>query len=160
VEPAREPFLHPGRAAAVEVGGVGAGWLGELHPRVARDWELPGGTAFELDVAPLLAAAADDRQYEDLTTFPALYEDIALALPDEVPAERVRQMVLEAGGELLRSARVFDLYRGEQVGAGRKSLALRLEFRADDRTLTDAEVAERRQAIKRGLEAIGGALRE
>jgi phenylalanyl-tRNA synthetase beta chain len=60
----------------------------------------------------------------------------------------------------LRSARVFDLYRGEQVGEGRKSLALRLEFRADDRTLTDAEVAERRQAIKRGLEAIGGALRE
>jgi phenylalanyl-tRNA synthetase beta chain len=160
LEPAREPFLHPGRAAAVEVDGVTAGWLGELHPRVARDWELPGGTAFELDVAPLFAAAADDRQYEDLTTFPALYEDIALALPDEVPAERVRQMVLEAGGELLRSARVFDLYRGEQVGEGRKSLALRLEFRADDRTLTDAEVAERRQAIKRALEAIGGALRE
>jgi phenylalanyl-tRNA synthetase beta chain len=67
--------------------------------------------------------------------------------------------VRAAGGELLRSASVFDLYRGEQVGPGRKSLALRLEFRAPDRTLTDAEVAERRSAIERELEMLGGRLR-
>ena len=68
--------------------------------------------------------------------------------------------MLAGGGELLRSAEVFDLYRGEQVGEGRKSLALRLEFRAPDRTLTDEEVAERREAIKAALEEIGGSLRE
>ncbi len=77
-----------------------------------------------------------------------------------MPAARVRDAVLEGGGELLRSAAVFDLYRGEQVGEGRKSLALRLEFRAPDRTLTDAEVAERREAIKAALAEIGGSLRE
>jgi phenylalanyl-tRNA synthetase beta chain len=68
--------------------------------------------------------------------------------------------VMEGGGELLRSAAVFDLYRGKQVGEGRKSLALRLEFRAPDRTLTDPEVAERREAIKAALAEIGGSLRE
>jgi phenylalanyl-tRNA synthetase beta chain len=77
-----------------------------------------------------------------------------------VPAASVRRAVTEGGGELLRSAAVFDLYRGEQVGDGRKSLALRLEFRAPDRTLTDAEVTERRDAIKAALAGIGGSLRE
>ena len=73
---------------------------------------------------------------------------------------QVRSAVLDGGGELLRSAEVFDLYRGEQVGEGRKSLALRLTFRAPDRTLTDDEVAERRTAIQAAIEKIGGSLRE
>jgi phenylalanyl-tRNA synthetase beta chain len=159
--PASEPFLHPGRAAAVEIGARAAGWLGELHPAVAGEWDLPGGAGFELDLAPLLAAAiSGEEQYEAVTTYPALYQDIAVAVPDDVPAERVRQQVLDGGGELLRAARVFDLYTGEQVGEGRKSLALRLEFRASDRTLTDEEVAQPRQAIHEALARIGGALRE
>jgi phenylalanyl-tRNA synthetase beta chain len=77
-----------------------------------------------------------------------------------VPAAEVRSAVLDGGGELLRSAEVFDLYRGEQLGERRKSLALRLTFRAADRTLTDEEVAERRQAIESAVEKIGGSLRE
>jgi phenylalanyl-tRNA synthetase beta chain len=79
---------------------------------------------------------------------------------DDVAADTVRRTVVEGGGELLRSAAVFDVYHGEQVAEGRKSLALRLEFRAPDRTLTDAEVAERRDAIKAALGEIGGSLRE
>ncbi len=75
-------------------------------------------------------------------------------------ATAVRDAILAGGGELLRSARVFDLFEGEQLGAGRKSLALRLEFRAADRTLTDEEVAPLREAIKAKLDAIGGTLRE
>jgi phenylalanyl-tRNA synthetase beta chain len=160
-ERAAEPYLHPGRAAAVLVGGQAAGWLGELHPRIAADWDLPAGTAFELDVAPLIAAArADDSVYEDLISFPAVLQDLAVVVPEDVSAESVRRTVDEAGGELLRSVRIFDLYRGEQVGEDRKSLALRLEFRAADRTLTDPEVAERRQAIRAALDALGGSLRE
>ncbi len=77
-----------------------------------------------------------------------------------VSARAVRDAVVAGGGELLRDARIFDLYRGDQVGAGRKSLALRLEFRAPDRTLTDEEVSARREAIKSEVEALGGALRE
>jgi phenylalanyl-tRNA synthetase beta chain len=89
-----------------------------------------------------------------------VHQDLAIVVGEDVPAATVREVVLAGGGELLRSATVFDLYRGEQVGAGRKSLALRLEFRAADRTLTDAEVAERREAIKAALTEIGGSLRE
>ena len=95
-----------------------------------------------------------------MISYPAVHEDVAVVVDDDVSAERVRAAVLDGGGELLRSAEVFDLYRGEQVGEGRKSLALRLEFRAADRTLTDEEVAERRAAITAALSEIGGSLRE
>ena len=160
LEQASEPFLHPGRSAAILVGGKRAGWLGELHPAVASDWDLPGATAFEVDLAPLIATAgAGEELYEDVTTHPAVLQDLAVVVADDVPAASVRGVVEQAGGELLRSARIFDLYHGDQVGPGRKSLALRLEFRAPDRTLTDEEVAGHREAIARALEAIGGSLR-
>ena len=94
-----------------------------------------------------------------MTSVPAVRQDIAVVVPEDVPAARVEAAVRDGGGDLLESLRVFDLYRGEQVGAGNKSLALRLEFRAPDRTLTDEEVAERRAAIEREIEKLGGALR-
>jgi phenylalanyl-tRNA synthetase beta chain len=87
-------------------------------------------------------------------------QDLAVTVPEEVPAERLRAAVRDGGGELLVGAEVFDLYHGEQLEPGTKSLALRLEFRAADRTLTDEEVAERREAIKSALGALGGSLRE
>ena len=158
--PASEPFLHPGRAARVSVVGAAAGWLGEVHPLVCRAWDVESAVAFEIDAAPLLAAATVEREaYEDVTTFPAVHQDLAVVVPLEVSAAAVREAVLGAGGELLRSAEVFDRYEGEQVGADRVSLALRLEFRAPDRTLTDEEVAARRAEIETALGRIGGTLR-
>jgi phenylalanyl-tRNA synthetase beta chain len=159
--PTDEPFLHPGRSAAVSAGGSPVGWLGEVHPLVCRSWDLDAAAAFELDLAPLLAAATvGEERYEDVTTFPAVYQDLAVVIAAETPAAEVRAAVMAGGGELLRAAEVFDLYEGEQLGEERKSLALNLEFRADDRTLTDEEVAERREAIKAKLHEIGGSLRE
>jgi phenylalanyl-tRNA synthetase beta chain len=159
--PAEEPFLHPGRSAAISVGGAPAGWIGEVHPLVCRTWDLDAAVAFELDAAPLVAAATlGEETYEDVTTFPAVYQDLAVVVPAATPADEVRAAVLAGGGELLRAAEVFDLYEGEQVGAERKSLALNLEFRAPDRTLTDEEVAGLREAIKAKLDGIGGSLRE
>ena len=156
-----QPFLHPGRSAKVVVGGLEAGWLGEVHPLVCREWDIEAAAGFQIGLAELVAASPfGNEAYEDVTTYPAVYQDLAIVVDDEVTAARVRRAVMEGGGELLRSAHVFDLYRGEQVGEGRKSLALRLEFRAPDRTLTDAEVTERRDAIKAALAEIGGSLRE
>ena len=161
VSPAGEPFLHPGRAGRIEIAGRDAGWVGELHPRVVARWDVPSAAAFELDLAPLAAAArVGAERFEDLTTFPGLFQDLAAVVPEAVPAAQLREAVLTAGGELLRSARVFDLYRGEQVGAGRKSIALRLEFRAADRTLTDEEVAPIRDSIREAVNRLGGSLRE
>ncbi|HET8813651.1 MAG TPA: phenylalanine--tRNA ligase subunit beta [Solirubrobacterales bacterium] len=159
--PADEPFLHPGRSAAVSAYGAPAGWLGELHPLVCREWDLDAAAAFELEGAPLLAAATvGEESYEDVTTFPAVLQDLAVVVPADTPASEVRAAILAGGGELLRAAEVFDLYVGEQLGENRKSLALSLEFRAPDRTLTDEEVAGLREAIKAKLGEIGGSLRE
>jgi phenylalanyl-tRNA synthetase beta chain len=160
-EPAAEPFLHPGRAAAVLVEGVAAGWLGEVHPLVCRAWDVDSAAAFEVGLAALVAASpAWQEEFEDLTTHPAVLQDLAVVVDDAVPGAEVRAAVLAGGGELLRSAEVFDLYQGEQLGEGRKSLALRLEFRAADRTLTDEEVAGLRDSIAARLGEIGGTLRE
>jgi phenylalanyl-tRNA synthetase beta chain len=156
-----EPFLHPGRSGRVMVGGQDAGWIGEIHPLVCRQWDLDSATGFEVDLAPLAAASPyGDETYEDVISYPAVHEDVAVVVEEAIPAAQVRSAVLDGGGGLLRSAEVFDLYRGEQVGEGRKSLALRLTFRATDRTLTDDEVAERRAAIQAAVEKIGGSLRE
>jgi phenylalanyl-tRNA synthetase beta chain len=156
-------FLHPGRAASIVARDSERklGWLGELHPLVARDWDVPGPVAgFELDVEAVLEVTAGAQDvYRDVTTFPAVLQDIAVVVPEGVPAAEIEEAVRAGGGDLLAGVQVFDLYRGEQAGEGNKSLALRLEFRAPDRTLTDEEVARRREAIERELEEIGGRLR-
>ena len=161
-EPEAHPFLHPGRSAAIRADdGRELGWVGELHPLVLREWDIEGPAAgFELDLDAIVRLSAGRLEvYGDVTSFPAVLQDIAVIVPDDVPASRVEETVSAGGGELLGALAVFDLYRGEQVGEGNKSLALRLEFRAPDRTLTDEEVAQRRTAIERELEAIGGRLR-
>lgn len=160
-EPTSEPFLHPGRAARITVGESEAGWLGEFHPLVSREWDLDSAVGFEVGLAELvLAASTGEETFEDLTTFPAILQDLAVVVPTGVSAAQVRDAILAGGGELLRAAEIFDLYEGEQLGEGRKSLALRLEFRAPDRTLTDEEVAAERDSIASKLTEIGGALRE
>ncbi len=160
VEPAEEPFLHPGRSGQISVAGEPAGWIGELHPVVGRAWDLEAAVAFEVDLAVLLAASlAEEETFQDVTTFPAVYQDLAVVVPTEVAAARLRETVLAGGGDLLHAAEVFDLYEGEQLGEGKKSLALRLEFRAADRTLTDEEVVAQRAAIEAELTKIGGSLR-
>jgi phenylalanyl-tRNA synthetase beta chain len=161
VVPGEESFLHPGRSGRVLVDGEDAGWIGEIHPLVCREWDLENAAGFEVDLAPLVAASPyGGETYEDVISYPAVHQDVAVVVDDGVPAAAVRSAVLDGGGELLRSAEVFDLYRGEQLGEGRKSLALRLTFRATDRTLTDEEVAERRREIETAVEKIGGSLRE
>ena len=161
VEPGERPFLHPGRSASVVVGDdeQKLGWIGELHPLVTRAWDLPGGAAFEVDLGALAEIPGGPHGYRPVSTFPAVVQDIAVVVDDDVPAAYVELAVSHAGGELLERLRLFDVYRGEQVGAGSKSLALRLEFRAPDRTLTDEEVAEVRARIEQELAELGGKLR-
>jgi phenylalanyl-tRNA synthetase beta chain len=143
VERAAEPFLHPGRAAR-----CGAGFLGELHPLVAEAFGIEAPVAlFELDVVALSAVRTRITAYRDVTSFPPLRQDIAVAVAEDVAAGDVVAAVRAAGGPELVQVRVFDVYRGPQVGEGRKSLALHLVFQAADRTLTDAEADAARQRI-------------
>jgi phenylalanyl-tRNA synthetase beta chain len=153
VEPAREPFLHPGRSAHVQIGGRPAGWIGELHPAVAHAWDIDGATAFELDLGVIGHEAVYVPAYVDLTSFPAVLQDRAWWFAPDVAAADVLATIRDAGGPLLRNAEIFDVYPGD----GRVSLAVRLEFRADDRTLTDEEVAQRRAKIDAAVaERLGG----
>jgi phenylalanyl-tRNA synthetase beta chain len=156
------PFLHPGRAASIVAeGGREIGWLGELHPLVAREWDIGAPVAaFELDLdAVTELVAGRPPTYREVTSFPAVLQDIAVVVDEDLPAAAVVEAVRAGGGGLLERVELFDLYRGEQVGEGHKSLALRLEFRAPDRTLTDDEVTEQRAAIERELAGLGGRLR-
>ncbi len=157
---ADEPYLHPGRSAAILIEGRHAGWVGEIHPLVAAEWDFHEPVAgFELD----LDAVPEPRTilYEDVTSFPAIREDLAVIVSDDVSAARVVDVVRTAGAPLLRSAEVFDVYRDPQrVGEGNVSLALRLTYRVGDRTLTDEEVAAKRQEVAAALaERLGGRVR-
>jgi len=151
-----DAFLHPGRAARVLIGGEDAGWLGELHPGVASDWDLGTVAGFELDLSVVLPAADDAPLYEDMTSFPVIRQDLAFWVPAERTAAELVEVVRKAGGKLLRDVRVFDVYARE----GQTSLAVRLEFRATDRTLTDDEIAPQRDKIVKAVaEKLEGELR-
>ena len=154
--PAGRPFLHPGRAAEVTVADRTVGWVGELHPAVARGWDLDAAAAFELDADTLVEESGGVRAYERLASFPAVVQDLDVVAPERVSVAEIERAVRAGAGELLDAIRVFDVYSGEQVGEGSRSVTLRLEFRAPDRTLTDAEVAAKRASIEAALERIGG----
>lgn len=165
---ATPPFLHPGRSAHVRAAGAAVGWIGELHPEVARRFDLlaPDAdagrglpVAIELDLDALIGAAPTETAYRDLVSYPALRQDLAVVLPDTVPAAQAIAAVREAGGKTLQEADVFDVYTGPQVGAGRRSLALALAFQAPDRTLSDQDIAPLRQRIVAALAELGGELR-
>jgi phenylalanyl-tRNA synthetase beta chain len=153
-DPEAAPFLHPGRAARILIAGSAAGWIGEIHPQVAAAWDWDRETpvaAFEVDL-DVAAEHVRFAAYEDVTSFPEVREDLAVIVADTVTAAQVLDVVRSAGGALLAGAEVFDVYRDEQrIGAGNVSLALRLRFRAPDRTLTDEEVATRRRKIAAAL---------
>ena len=137
-----EPFLHPGKSAVVvHADGTVAGWVGEVHPLVAQAYDLKGVVvAAELDLGVLVDASADVLMFRDLLAFPVVEQDFALVVDAAVPAAAVVASLQAAGGKLLEDIRVFDVYEGAQVAAGKKSLALRLSFRAPDRTLSEDEV--------------------
>lgn len=156
------PFLHPAQSCQIDVGEEAVGYLGLIHPRVAREADLPERTALmELEVDSLIAEARDVTLYEDIPRFPSINLDIAVVVEEEVDSSQLEEVIRRAGGELLRGIRLFDQYRGEQVGEGMKSLAYSLSFYAMDRTLKDEEAQAALEDIVAALgEELGAKLRE
>jgi phenylalanyl-tRNA synthetase beta chain len=159
----QDPFLHPGRKGFVQVPGEQAlGFVGELHPLTARRYGFEDPiVCMELDLDRLCERLGDAPRALPLSEFPPLRQDIAVVVPDERPASEVLAAARTAGGELLADVQVFDVYRdAEALGPGRRSLALRLTFQAQDRTLSDEEVRPFREAIVERLRAaVEGELR-
>ena len=160
VRQGEQPFLHPGRSGEVLAGATSLGWIGEIHPAVASEWDLGNCLAFEIELAGLLETSPlGNEVYEDFTPFPPVDRDVAVVIADEVAAAEVLAAVREAGGALLVDTAIFDVYRGKGIAEEEKSIALRLRFRAADRTLSDEEVEPAWQAVVAALEGLGGRLR-
>jgi phenylalanyl-tRNA synthetase beta chain len=148
------PGMHAGRTVRVRAGGHNVGLVGEIDPAVVAAHDLDGRVGWvELDLEPLLAAPRRARVYEAVSRFPSSDIDLAFTVDDGTPAGAVEGTLRQAGGDLLVRLRLFDVYRGDQVGEGRRSLAYRLRFNALDRTLTDEEVAEARRRCIEAVEA-------
>ncbi|HXM76628.1 MAG TPA: hypothetical protein VN971_07625, partial [Thermoanaerobaculia bacterium] len=141
-ERTEDPLLHPGKAARTP-----AGTFGELHPGLLEGtW---GG--FELDLDKLFEEARDPVTYEDVITYPPVHQDLAFAVPEDVAAGDLVDAARQAAGPDLRELKVFDVYRGGQVGEGRKSIALAVSFQSPERTLSDEDAAALREKIVEAL---------
>ncbi|MCH8842927.1 MAG: phenylalanine--tRNA ligase subunit beta [SAR324 cluster bacterium] len=155
-----DPAHHPGRSARLMLGDRAAGHLGELHPRVTAAFDLPPQPVcvLELDLDLLLEHWREDRKMDPISPQPPVYEDVAFIVDAALPAERVAAMIAQTGRPLLKSVALFDHYRDEKLGQNKKSLAYALTYQADDRTLTDKEVAKVRNKIAKRLEKELGAV--
>ena len=135
-----DPTFHPGRCARVSMGGVDLGCFGQIHPLVARSYGIDGEIfAAELNFTALLSLQLPEKTYTPLPKYPAVTRDIAVVCGDSVTVAALSDCIRAAGGKLLRSVELFDIYRGKGIASGSKSAAFRLTLRADDRTLTDAD---------------------
>ncbi len=149
------PGLHPTRSGEVVFRGRPIGEVGEVDPEVLERYDVAGRVAWvQLAVDPIVAALETIPRYKPLSRFPSSDVDLAFAVADDVPATDVARTLRKAGAGLLRSVDLFDVFRSPQLGEGRRSLAYTLRFQADDRTLTDAEIAHARQAC---IDAVVGA---
>jgi phenylalanyl-tRNA synthetase beta chain len=159
-ERGEHPAMHPGRTARLLVDGAEAGFAGELHPLVRAAFDLPDTpvAVMELDLDALLAPWGAAMPMTELSAQPAVYEDLALIVDEETPAVQVAELIRQSGGKLLVDARLFDVYRGQPIPAGKKSLAYALTFQAPDRTLTDEDTKKLRQKVVARLERELGAV--
>ncbi len=154
----QDPSFHPGRCAKIEVNGELLGVVGELHPNVNENYDLPGrAVAMKLDLKVLQATQRPVKQYQGLTKFPVVERDLAVLVKQEVAASEMLAIIAKAGGDLLKITDIFDVYQGTQVPEGFKSVAFSMKFQASDRTLTDEEINDKMQRIIKSLTAQTGA---
>ena len=154
-------YLHPGRKADIMMDGEVLGYLGEVHPEVADNYNLGTKTYVAvLDVAKLAEKADFDIKYQGVAKFPAVTRDISLVMKKTVLAGQIEEVIRKSGGKLLEDYHLFDIYEGENVGKDEKSLAYSIRFRAKDRTLEDKDVSAVMDKILKKLENLGVALRQ
>ncbi len=158
---AGRPYLHPGRQANIFYDGTAVGFLGEVHPDVARGYGI-GERAYVavLDMPAILPFASFDRKYEGIAKYPAVSRDISMVVPREILAGQIEEVLEDKGGKHLESYELFDVYEGSQIKSGYKSLAYSLVFRSKEKTLEEAEVSAAMKRILDALEKMGIELRQ
>lgn len=158
---AGKPFLHPGRQANIIYNGEILGYLGEVHPEVADTYGI-GEKAYVavLDMPKIVENASFDRKFEGIARFPAVTRDISMVVKKDILAGQIEAMIRQRGGKHLESLKLFDIYEGEQIKKGFKSMAYSLVFRAKDKTMTEDEITASMKKIYNGLESMGIELRQ
>ena len=147
-----DPSFHPGRTAAIEADGKMIGVIGELHPNVLENYELPHrAVAVKIDLNDLMEIELEKPQYTQLPKFPAVERDLAVIIKKDIATDDMIAVINKASGKSLKQVQVFDVYQGSQVPEGYKSQAFSLFFQAGDRTLTDEEVSKQVDKIYRAL---------
>ena len=155
------PYLHPGRQAKIIYDGVEIGFLGELHPQVAKNYEI-GTRAYlaVLDMPSIVPMCSFDYKYKGVAKFPAVSRDLSMVVPKEIMVGDIEKMIETRGGKLLESLQLFDVYEGNQIDRGFKSVAYSVTFRAPDRTLSEDDITGVMKKILNGLESMGIVLRQ
>ncbi len=158
---AGKTFLHPGRQANMIYAGEVIGYLGEVHPQVADNYDI-GTKAYVavIDMPQIVEQATFDRKYEGIAKYPAITRDISMTVPKTVLAGQIEEIIAQRGGKILESYQLFDIYEGSQIQEGYKSMAYSIVFRAKDRTLEEADVTGAMKKILNGLEQLGAVLRQ
>ncbi len=158
---AGKPFLHPGRQANIVYDGTVVGYLGEIHPDVADTYGI-GEKAYVavIDMPEIVEKATFDRKYTGIARYPAVTRDISMVMPKEILVGQVEEVIEKKGGAYLESYKLFDIYEGAQIREGHKSVAYSIVFRAKDKTLEEADVAQAMDKILKALEAMGIELRK
>jgi phenylalanyl-tRNA synthetase beta chain len=155
-----QPWVHPSRAVAIDRDGSPVGYVAHLHPAIARAMELPVTTAIAcLDVRALLANGRKISRYVPVPTFPVLPVDIALLVDEAAQVASVAEFLKTVGRKLVRDVTLFEVYRGERVAKGKKSLNFTVTLGADDRTLTDEDESKYLGKVREQSPTIGGELR-
>lgn len=153
-------YLHPGRQANILYEGTLVGYLGEVHPEVCDNYDMKTRVYVAvLDMPAVLPYATFDRKYEGIAKYPAVLRDISMVVPKEIMAGQIEDIIAQRGGKILESYQLFDIYEGDQIKEGYKSVAYSITFRAKDRTLEEADVTAAMKKILNGLEGMGIELR-
>ncbi|MBC8506150.1 MAG: phenylalanine--tRNA ligase subunit beta [Anaerolineales bacterium] len=158
-EVVQHPSFHPGKCAQVLIGKTHIGIMGELHPQVKGNYDLPEAPLLAADfgLAAIIEAVPERYDILSIASQPPMLEDIALILDENIPANEVEALIRQTGGRTVTDVRLFDIYRGKQIGVGKKSLAYSLTYQNPERTLTDKDAAKLRNKIVKRLERELGA---
>lgn len=154
------PLAHPAKSATITAKGQKIGFIYEIHPEVLKNYGIKETTsAFELNFTKLVSLGLRQHKYSPLPKFPSMQFDISVVLPEKITAEEAKKTIKQSGENLIKNLDLFDIYRGEELKENEKALTFRVTLQANDRTLTDAEMAEIQKKTFGNLEKIGGKIR-
>ena len=160
-EVSKRPYLHPGRQADIIYDGTTIGYIGQVHPLTAKAYDMAKAEVYiaVIDMPEIVAKASFEPRYSGIAKFPAVSRDISMVVPDKIKAQDIDDIIVQRGGRILEDYRLFDVYEGEQIESGYKSMAYTVVFRHKEKTLSDDDVNSAMKKILNGLEGLGIELR-